>query len=89
MSWFLVSVPNMCFLSDTSRLPSQGYGCRISGDHSDRDACKAHNGELKARIDARESVNPGETIVGLEFRSPTVTLFEQSTGSGAKINSER
>ena len=37
------------------------------------------NGELKARIDARETVSLGETV-GLEFRSAMVTLFDQSTG---------
>ena len=47
------------------------------------------NGELKARVDAREIVSPGETV-GLKFRSSAVTLFDQSSGRALRssLNSE-
>ncbi len=41
------------------------------------------NGELKARVDASDHVAAGE-ILGLEFKSDTVTLFDRSTGQALR-----
>ncbi|MGV6806126.1 MAG: ABC transporter ATP-binding protein [Ruegeria sp.] len=70
--------PEHVFLSDASSYRAKVLAAEYLGT-TQIVTLQSPNGELKARIDAREHVSPGEAV-GLEFRSPTVTLFEQSTG---------
>lgn len=74
--------PEHVFLSDTSDYRAKVLAAEYLGT-TQIVTLQSPNGELKARIDARDNVNPGETV-GLEFRSRTVTLFEQSTGNALR-----
>lgn len=70
--------PEHVFLSDTSAYRARVVAAEYLGT-TQIVTLQSPNGELKARIDARQSVAPGETV-GLEFRSAAVTLFDKSTG---------
>ncbi|WP_171102459.1 ABC transporter ATP-binding protein [Ruegeria sp. HKCCD7255] len=70
--------PEHVFLSDASNYRAKVLAAEYLGT-TQIVTLESPNGELKARIDARETVTPGD-LVGLDFRSPTVTLFEKSSG---------
>lgn len=74
--------PEHVFLSDNSSYRAKVLAAEYLGT-TQIVTLQSPNGELKARIDARETAPPGETV-GLEFRSSAVTLFEQSTGRALK-----
>jgi multiple sugar transport system ATP-binding protein len=76
------------FLSDNSSYRAKVLAAEYLGT-TQIVTLQSPNGELKARINARDTVSPGETV-GLEFRSAMVTLFEQSTGRALRsvLNNE-
>jgi len=80
--------PEHVFLSDNSGYRAKVLAAEYLGT-TQIVTLQSPNGELKARIDARDTVSPGETV-GLEFRSAMVTLFEQSTGRALRsvLNNE-
>ncbi|NVO54703.1 ABC transporter ATP-binding protein [Rhodobacteraceae bacterium B1Z28] len=74
--------PEHVFLSDRSSYRAKVVAAEYLGT-TQIVTLQSPNGEVKARIDARENVRLDEQV-GLEFRSSAITLFEQSTGRALK-----
>jgi multiple sugar transport system ATP-binding protein len=80
--------PEHMVLTDGGKLRAEVQAVEYLGT-SQIVVMKSEFGELKARVDSSLGVNVGESV-GLEFKTSTITLFDQSNGRAicSELNEE-